>query len=67
MSGENKDRKCISCDKKLLDEKLPICLRCRLKGRNTTVKVVEVVGTMIVAVGGANAIKNNSGDGSSTQ
>ena len=31
---EVKERKCIICGKTLLDEKLPICLRCRLEGRN---------------------------------
>ena len=29
----------------MLDEKLPFCLRCRLEGRNTTVKVGEIAYT----------------------
>lgn len=65
MGEETKERKCISCGKKLLDEKLPLCLRCRLEGRNTTAKVVEAVGTIAVAVGGAKALKDNSDGGGS--
>lgn len=63
MSEETKERKCISCGKKMLDEKLPFCLRCRLEGRNTTVKVGEIVGTIVLAAGGAKAIKDNNGGG----
>ena len=65
MGEEAKERKCISCGKKLLDEKLPLCLRCKLEGRNTTVKVAEVVGTIVLAVGGAKVLKDNSDGGGS--
>lgn len=61
MGEETKKRKCIFCDKKLLDEKLPLCLRCRLEGRNATAKCVEVAGAVAVAVSGVKTIKDNSG------
>lgn len=34
MEEEMKIRRCLFCKKKLLDEKVPICLRCKLSGRN---------------------------------
>lgn len=61
MGEETKERKCIFCGKKLLDERLPLCLRCRLEGRNTVVKVGKTAGTIVLAVGGAQVIKDNNG------
>lgn len=61
MSEETKERKCVFCGKKMLNERIPLCLRCRLEGRNTAVKVGETVGTIILAVGGAQAIKDSNG------
>ena len=65
MGEETKERKCISCGKKLQDEKLPLCLRCRLEGRNTTANVMEVAGAIALAVSGAKAIIDNSDGGGS--
>lgn len=59
MSNEEKERRCKSCGKLLLDEKLPFCRRCVLEGRN---KVGQVVG---IGVGFAMAVAlvNNNSDG----
>lgn len=48
MDEEIKKRRCKSCKKLLLDEKLPFCKRCTLEGRN---KAGQFVGA-ITAVGG---------------
>ena len=36
---DSKERRCMSCHKLLIGEKLPFCRRCRLKGRNNAAKV----------------------------
>ncbi len=48
MSNEEKKRRCKSCGKLLLDEKLPWCRRCRLEGRNKKVGQSVECGTTIV-------------------
>lgn len=56
---EEKERRCLTCKKRLLDEKIPICLRCRLRGRNYSGKGVEIVGSIVaVAVSGKAVIDN---------
>ena len=56
---EEKERRCLTCKKRLLDEKIPICLRCRLRGRNYSGKGVEIVGSIAaVAVSGKAVIDN---------
>ena len=47
---EKKVKKCVTCVIQLLDEKLPFCLRCRLKGRNTAGYIVEVAGGIATAI-----------------
>ena len=43
MSDE-KQRRCLTCKKLLLeDEKMPICLRCRLQGRNYAGNGVQII------------------------
>lgn len=60
MDEEVKERKCKTCGKRLIDEKLPICLRCRLKGRNTAGRVCEIaVGTVLAVAGGKALIDQN--------
>lgn len=49
---DNKERRCKSCHKLLIDEKLPICRRCRLKGRDNAVKAVGVGVTASIGVFG---------------
>lgn len=62
MSKEEKERRCKSCGKLLLDEKLPFCRRCVLEGRN---KARQVVGIVVgpAAVLRAVALINNNSDG----
>ena len=64
MDEEVKERKCKTCGKRLIDEKLPICLRCRLKGRNNAGKVGEIaVGTVLAIAGGKALIDQNQNNG----
>lgn len=41
--------KCLFCKKKLIDEKVPICLRCRQKTKSNVAKG----GTLVITVGSA--------------
>lgn len=43
MDEEIKKRRCKSCKKLLLDEKLPFCKRCTLEGRNKAVQAVGII------------------------
>lgn len=58
--NESKEKHCLFCGKRLIDEKIPICLRCKLSGRDTAGKVTEVVGGIVIAVGGGKALMDNS-------
>lgn len=57
MSNEKKERRCKSCGKLLLDEKLPFCRRCVLEGRDTVGIVGGIVGVLAIT-----ALKNNDSD-----
>ena len=46
MNEEIKERRCKSCGKKLIDEKIPFCLRCTLNGRDKTKKILGITGTV---------------------
>lgn len=62
MSEENKERRCKSCGKLLLDEKIPFCRRCFLERRN---KVGKAAGGFVGAVAMticATALINNNTD-----
>ena len=59
MSNEEKERRCKSCGKLLLDEKLPFCRRCVLEGRN---KVGQVGGIVAMTAFFAKALVNNNSD-----
>jgi hypothetical protein len=48
MSNEKKERRCKSCGKLLLDEKLPFCRRCVIEGRDTVGMVGGAVGVLAV-------------------
>lgn len=61
MSNEEKERRCKSCGKLLLDEKLPFCRRCVLEGRNKVGQVGGIVGGL--AALSAVALVNNNSDG----
>lgn len=59
MEEEVKERKCKTCGKRLIDEKIPICLRCRLTGRNNVGKVSGIVGMVLAVTGGKALIDQN--------
>lgn len=60
MSKEEKEKRCLFCGKRLIDEKIPICLRCKLKGRDTAGEVTGVIGGLAVIIGGGKALLDNS-------
>ena len=62
MSEENKERRCKSCGKMLLDERIPFCRRCFLEGRNKVGKVGSVVGGAAMTILSATALINNNTD-----
>lgn len=43
MSNKEKERRCKSCRKLLLDERIPFCRRCILEGRNKVGPVGSIV------------------------
>lgn len=59
MGTGTTDRRCKSCHKLLLDEKLPFCRRCMLEGRNKAGQVGGVVGGLMT-IFSAIALVNNS-------
>lgn len=58
MNEIEKERRCKSCGKLLIDEKT-FCRRCKLKMRNTGGKVSGIIGSLIV---GASCAKSLAGD-----
>lgn len=62
MSNEKKERRCKSCGKLLLDEKLPFCRRCVLEGRNTVGKFGGTVGVFAITALKVVALVNNNSD-----
>jgi uncharacterized paraquat-inducible protein A len=60
MGTGTTDRRCKSCHKLLLDEKLPFCRRCMLEGRNKAGQVGGVVGGTLMTIYSAIALVNNS-------
>ena len=62
MSKEEKKRRCKSCGKLLLDEKIPLCGRCVLEGRNTVVRAGSIIGSAAIAVVASGVLKNNNSD-----
>ena len=48
-------RQCKICSKKLLDEKIPLCIRCRIEGRN---KATSWGGKAVSAAGAVTLIAN---------
>ena len=61
--SDRKERthKCLFCKKKLIDEKVPICLRCRQKAKSNVVKggsvVIGVGVTVLSGIGLINKFK----------
>ena len=48
--------KCLFCKKKLIDEKVPICLRCRQKAKSNVVKGGSVIGVGVTVLSGIGLI-----------
>ena len=64
MSNEEKERRCKSCGKLLLDEKLSLCRRCFLERRNKVGQIGGTAAGVAAAFFGAiTFIKNNSDGG----
>ena len=53
-----KERRCKSCGKLLIDEKI-LCRRCKLKMRNTGGKVSGIISGLVVATLSANSLAND--------
>lgn len=66
MSEELKERRCLTCKKKLIGGKLPICPRCKLTGTNGVKKIgTRVAGGAAIAIVGYKALsdlRSNSED-----
>ncbi len=50
MSNEDNVKRCVFCHKLLIDEKIPICKRCILEGRNKVGEAAAVVGAVAFTV-----------------
>jgi hypothetical protein len=62
MNNEKKERRCKSCRKLLLDEKLPFCSRCVLEGRDKVGKFGKAVGVLAITALEVYALANNDSD-----
>lgn len=61
MSKEEKERRCKSCGKLLLDEKVPMCRRCILESRNKTGQRIGIIsGAILTAWSTKKIIDSNS-------
>ena len=61
MNEIEKEQRCKSCGKLLIDEKT-FCRRCKLNMRNTGGKVGGIISSLIVAASCANSLANDRGD-----
>ena len=60
MSEQEKEECCLVCGKQLIDEKIPLCLRCKLEGRDKAKAIGEIVGGMGLAILGGVALVDSS-------
>lgn len=58
MNEIEKERRCKSCGKLLINEKI-WCRRCKLKMRNTGVKLSGIISALVVATLNANSLAND--------
>ena len=58
MNAIEKERRCKSCGKLLIDEKT-FCRRCKLKMRNTGGKVSGIISGLVVATLSVNSLVND--------
>lgn len=56
MNDETKERRCKFCGKLLISEKMPVCRRCKLEGRNKVGQVGGIVAGVFTAVLSAKAL-----------
>lgn len=66
MSNEEKERRCKSCGKRLIDEKI-FCRRCVLERRNKVGQVGVIVSGLLVGAFSVVALPNNNSDNTDTQ
>lgn len=59
MNDETKERRCKFCGKLLINEKMPICRRCKLEGRNKVGQVGGIVVSVFTTVFSAKALAGN--------
>lgn len=63
MNNKEEERRCKSCGKLLLDEKMPFCRRCLLEGRDKVGKIGGIIGGVAMTVlSAASLIANNTSD-----
>jgi hypothetical protein len=62
MKNDHEERRCKSCGKLLIDEKVPFCRRCFLEGRNKVRNVAAIAGTILLTVLSAVAATKNGSD-----
>ena len=60
LMDNKKEKRCIFCRKLLLDETLPICLRCRLQGVKYTGDGIKAFGALLILAIGAKTIIDNT-------
>lgn len=62
MDEDIKERRCKSCEKLLLDEKLPFCKRCALAGRNKAGQIGGIIIALAPPILSVVARVNNDSD-----
>lgn len=66
--ADDKEKRCLTCGKLLVGEKLPLCIRCRLKGRNNVAKGGEaLMGAAVLFLGAKGLIEQNSTNDDNTE
>ncbi len=66
MNDETKEKRCKFCGKLLISEKMPICRRCKLEGRNKVGQVGGMVVGMFAFVRSAKALAGDKENGDSS-
>lgn len=63
MSKSETERRCKTCGKRLLDEKLPFCKRCILEGRNKAGQIGGILtGAVLTVFSAKQFLDSNSSD-----
>lgn len=61
MSSESKEKRCKSCSKLLIDEKV-FCKRCVLEGRNKVIQIGGIIVGGITTICSIESFINNTSD-----